>query len=132
MSEIGNNSTKFFQSMFKSLLVHFHLRLQLHAIHQVISLRGFTGILFTKSEKMEINMRVRYFFIDIPHITFQDPCISGSRVSQLRKSVTDGLKYGRTDRQAQTTTAPSQHSLLLRFWIVSLLRLVGLIRGPTH
>ena len=39
-------------------------------------------------------MRVRLFFMHMPHMKFQDPSISGSWVSQLPKSVTDG----RTDR----------------------------------
>ena len=50
-------------------------------------------------------IRVRLFFMYMPHIKFQDSSISGSRVSQL-PSITDRQTDGRTDGR----TGPNQYA----------------------
>ena len=50
-------------------------------------------------------IRVRLFFMYMPHLKFQDSSISGSRVSQL-PSITDIQTDGQTDGQAQTNMPP--------------------------
>ena len=46
----------------------------------------------------EKKIRVRLFFMYMPHLKFQDSSISGSRVSQL-PSITDIQTDGQTDRR---------------------------------
>ena len=122
----GNNSTENLRNRFKSWSVHLHLGLLLYAKYQDSSFSSSPDILFTRffihSRKRGITpepqgwwrkkkIRVRLFFMYMPHIKFQDSSISGSWVSQL-PSITDRQTDGQTDGQAQTNMPPQ----LLRSW----------------
>ena len=98
-----------------------NIRILALAVLQIFCSQGFSYIV-EKGEYPQNHrtgggkkIRVRLFFMYMPHIKFQDSSISGSRVTQLPSITdrqTDGQTDGRTDGQAQTNMPPQ----LLRSW----------------
>ena len=122
-----NNSTEKIRNRFKvNQLIYIlvcnympNIRILAIAVLKIFCSQGFSYIVEkghnsrTTGLVEEKKIRVRFFFMYMPYIKFQDSRITGSRVSQL-PSITDRQTDRRTDRrtdgQAQTNMHPLNFS----------------------